>query len=163
MSRRILLVNHTASISGAERSLLDLLRGLPADVAATVACPPGPLATEVAALGVPVVALRGTDAGLKLHPTGTPRAVWSLLADGLTVGRTARRLGAGVMHANSTRAALACAVACWARGPALAAHVHDVVGEDRLSKAVRRVICATADVVLANSRYVAAGLRDCGP
>jgi glycosyltransferase involved in cell wall biosynthesis len=163
VARRVLLVNHTASISGAERSLLDLLRGLPGDVAAAVACPPGPLAEEVAALGLPVVRLRGTDAGLKLHPVGTPRAIASLLADGLAIARAARRSGAVVLHANSTRAALACAVARVARGPALAVHVHDVVGRDRVSAVVRGVIGASADVVLANSRYVADGLRETPP
>jgi L-malate glycosyltransferase len=151
-------VSHTARISGAERTLLDLLRALPDDVRPLVACPPGPLYDEVAGVGLPVVRLRGTDAGLKLHPVGTPRALWRLLADGVTVWRTARRHKASVVHANSTRAGLACALPRLAGGPALAVHVHDVLGPDRVSQIVRRAIDATADVVLANSRHVADGL-----
>ncbi|HEX7300579.1 MAG TPA: glycosyltransferase family 4 protein [Solirubrobacteraceae bacterium] len=162
-ARSVLLVNHTASVSGAEHSLLDLLGALPDEVVPVVACPPGPLAEAVAELGVRVVPLRGTDAGLKLHPTGTPRALAKLLADGVAVARAARRAGAVVVHANSTRAALACAIARASGGPALAVHVHDVLGRDRVSSVVRRVIAATADAVLANSKHVAASFIAAGP
>jgi L-malate glycosyltransferase len=158
VARSVLFVSHTARISGAEHTLLDLLRALPDDVGRVVACPPGPLHDEVATMGIPVVALRGTDAGLKLHPVGTPLALWRLLADGVTIRRAATRHRTSLFHANSTRAGLACAVPRLAIGPALAVHVHDVLGADRVSRIVRRVIDATADVVLANSRHVATGL-----
>jgi glycosyltransferase involved in cell wall biosynthesis len=162
VSHRVLLVSHTARISGAEHTLLDLLRGLPRDVAATVACPRGRLADEVGALGVPAIRLRGTDAGLKLHPVRTPRAAASLAADGVAVLRAARRRDATVVHANSTRAALSCAVARALGGPPLAVHVHDVLGEDRVSTLVRAAIVATADVVLANSEHVRASVERAG-
>jgi L-malate glycosyltransferase len=153
--RSVLFVSHTARISGAERTLLDLLPALPEDVRPVVACPPGPLRDELATAGVHVVSLRGTDASLKLHPIGTPRALSQFLADGITVRRAARRHRASVVHANSTRAGLACALPRLVGGPALAVHVHDVLGPDRVSQTVGRVIDATADVVLANSRHVA--------
>jgi glycosyltransferase involved in cell wall biosynthesis len=164
VARHVLYVNHTASVSGGERSLLDLLRGLPDDIAATVASPPGELAGEVAALGVSTARLRGTDAGLGVHPTRTPRAVAALTGDGLTLLRHARRHGVALIHANSVRAALACAVARRLGGPPLAVHVHDILGTDRISSAVRAVVNSTADVVLANSECVRATVeRPGGP
>ncbi|MEA2178714.1 MAG: L-malate glycosyltransferase [Solirubrobacteraceae bacterium] len=160
----VLFVNHTSRVSGAEHTLLDLLRGLPNGAAAAVACPPGDLGDRVAALGVPSVRLRGTDAGLALHPVRTPQALAGLAVDGVRVLRAARRRGSGVVHANSTRAALSCAVARRLGGPPLVVHVHDVLGDDRVSRLVRAVILATADVVLANSEHVRASVeRPDGP
>jgi glycosyltransferase involved in cell wall biosynthesis len=160
----VLFVSHTARVSGAEHTLLDLLRGLPDGMEATVACPPGDLAERVAALGVPCVRLGGTDAGLALHPVRTPVALARLVADGARVLRAARRRATTVVHANSTRAALSCAVARRLGGPPLVVHVHDVLGDDRVSSLVRAVIVATADVVLVNSEHVRAGIeREGGP
>lgn len=59
---RVLYVNHTATVSGGERSLLTLLRALPREVEATVACPPGELADRVAATSATVAARRGPTA-----------------------------------------------------------------------------------------------------
>jgi hypothetical protein len=52
---RVLYVNHTAAVSGAEHSLLSLLSGLPGDVEPVLAAPRGRLTEEAAALGVPPV------------------------------------------------------------------------------------------------------------
>ena len=50
---RVLYVNHTAEVSGGERSLLALLAALGARVQPCVATPPGPLQEAVEQLGVP--------------------------------------------------------------------------------------------------------------
>ncbi len=78
--------------------------------------------------------------------------------------RAARARGADVVHANSTRAALSCGLARRLGGPALAVHVHDVLGDDRVSRLVAGVIGSSADVVLANSAYVRGTVeREGGP
>jgi len=48
---RVLYVNQTAQVSGAERSLLDILDNLGGAVDPFVACPPGQLADEIVARG----------------------------------------------------------------------------------------------------------------
>jgi hypothetical protein len=80
---KVLYVNHTSTVSGVERSLLGLLRYLPAAVEPVVACPTCPLAEEVRALGVEVQWLSGTSASLRLHPLHTSRGVAEIVWSGL--------------------------------------------------------------------------------
>src|SRR3954471_7997184 len=66
-SVRILFCNHTGLVSGAERSLLELVGGLHArGEEVLVASPAGPLGRHVAALGVPHEEVPGTTASFKL-------------------------------------------------------------------------------------------------
>src|ERR1700727_1399339 len=88
---RVLYVNHTALVSGSERSLLSLLGGLPDSVKAHVATPPGPLAQAVEDLGIPVSSIAATAGSLRLHPAYTPRALGELSLAALQVRRVARR------------------------------------------------------------------------
>ena len=88
---RVLYAAHTALVSGAERSLLELLRGLPPDVEALLACPPGPLAEEVVASGIGWTGLPATAGSLKLHPVHTPVALSELVRIALRLRRVARR------------------------------------------------------------------------
>jgi len=74
----VLLVNHTSEISGGERSLLDLLRGLPSTVLAVVACPPGDLQDAARSADLEVRSLRGIDGSLRLHPLHSSRAAVEL-------------------------------------------------------------------------------------
>jgi glycosyltransferase involved in cell wall biosynthesis len=156
---RVAITSHTARISGAEHTLLDFLTALPPGVHVEVGAPAGPLSERVRALDAPWFPLRGTDAGLKLHPIRTPVAAATLVADGLAVARRARRQRLDVIHANSTRAALSAAVARLLGGPPVVVHLHDVLGDDRVSRLVRWVVARSADAVLANSAHVAATLR----
>jgi glycosyltransferase involved in cell wall biosynthesis len=155
----VAIVSHTARISGAEHTLLDFLTALPDGLRVEVGAPAGPLTDRVRALNVTSFPLRGTDAGLKLHPTRTPLAVATLVADGLTLARRARRQGLDVIHANSTRAALSAAVARLRGGPPVVVHLHDVLGDDPVSRLVRWVVRHSAGAVLANSTHVASTLR----
>ena len=111
---RVLYLNHTGETSGAERSLLTLLEGLPDDVWPLVACPDGPLVAAASSLGVPVELVAGTNASLRLHPVRTPRAIGEILASAWRVrgvgrsrgrGPGARQLGAGGADRGARQAA----------------------------------------------------------
>jgi len=155
---KVLYVNHTARMSGAEHTLVELLGDLPSGVSAVLAAPAGPLSDAVAPLGVPVVRLRGTHGGFKLHPLHTSRAIGELVLDGLALRRAARACGAQLVHANSTRAALAAALTLRRADAALVVHLHDVLGDDPLARLVRAVIRRRARLVLANSACAARAL-----
>jgi len=86
---RVLYVNHTATVGGAEHSLLTLLGQRPDGISACVACPPGPLAEAVSDLGYPTLSLPETTANLKLHPIRTPRAVGEIARGALAIERYA--------------------------------------------------------------------------
>ena len=49
---RVLFVNHTGLVSGAEHSLLTLIDGLPSEVVGGLACPAGPLAEMARERGI---------------------------------------------------------------------------------------------------------------
>ncbi len=150
---KVLYLSHTALMSGAERSLLTLLEGLPPDVEPVLACPRGPLSAAARHLGVPVIKVSGTEGSLRLHPVHTPRAIFDLGRTAVEARRAARRVGADLVHANSTRAGLAAI-----SGPPSIVHVRDRLPPGMLSDATLRTLSARSRLLIANSRYTAARL-----
>jgi glycosyltransferase involved in cell wall biosynthesis len=159
---RVLYVNHTATVSGSERSLLSLLAALPPSVQASVACPPGRLAEEVEELAIPVTPITATAGSLRLHPAHTPRALAEMSLAALQVHRAARRHGAEVVHANSIRAGIELGLAHVSPAASLV-HVRDCLPPGRATTATMRMIAATATTVVANSHYTAASVRRFAP
>jgi glycosyltransferase involved in cell wall biosynthesis len=158
----VLFVNHTAEVSGGERSLLILLRSLPRDVHAAVAAPRGALLDAVRELRVPAGEIRGTAGSLRLHPLHTPQALAEMTVAAQQVRRAARAHRAEVVHANSIRAGIVAAIARPAPAPAVV-HVRDVLPAGPATSATLRLIAATASVVVANSRYTASSVRAAAP
>ncbi len=154
---RVLYVNHTSLVSGAERSLLTLLCAVDREEVAGLACPPGPLAQRAAGLGVPVHEIAGTTGSFQLHPRRTAIAVAEMARMGLQLRRIARRAAADLLHANSVRAGLAGAIARDEGRLPLVVHVRDCLPDSRAGRAVRGVLCARSDRLIAISRYVEAG------
>jgi len=157
---KVLYTNHTAEVSGSERSLLTLLAALPAGVEPRVATPPGPLAAAVSELGIPVSNIAATAGSLRLHPAHTPRAVVEMSTAALQIRRVARLHAADLVHANSIRAGvelglgrLAPSVVC----------VRDCLPSGVASTATMRLIAATSTTVVANSGYTAESVRRLAP
>jgi glycosyltransferase involved in cell wall biosynthesis len=153
---RVLYANHTSRISGAEWALLDLLAGLPSDICPVVACPKGPLAQAVGALGVPVSTVGEADASFRLHPWQTPRGVVQLVLAGLVLKRLASRVAADLIHANSVRTGLMALVSAKLGGPPVIVNVHDCLPRTRLANLVRRLLLSDASALIANSNYTGA-------
>jgi L-malate glycosyltransferase len=150
---RVLYVNQTGAVSGAERSLLDLLGALPEEIEPVMACPDGPLAEHVRALGVPWRRIPATDASFRLHPRHTPRALAELGAQAAAV--RAAGGGARLVHANTTRAAIAAVAARRLGGPPVVAHVRDWVPPGRAAELTLRFVSRGSALTLANSRFAA--------
>jgi glycosyltransferase involved in cell wall biosynthesis len=158
----VLYVSHTSQISGAERSLLDLLRSLPDDAHASAAVPAGPLRGALGELGIPTSKLTGTTGSLRLHPLHTPRALAELATSAWQLRRAARDLAPDVGHANSIRAGIILALARL-RGVARVVHVRDCLPPSAAGTAAARLVAASADVVVANSHYTAEWFRAAAP
>jgi L-malate glycosyltransferase len=156
---RVLYLNHTGTVSGAEHALLTLLSRLPDRIEPTVACPDGPLAAAVKDLGIPVVAVSGTSASLRLHPVHTSRAVVEIARTAMGVRSLARDTGADLVHANSIRAGVIAAGARRLGGPPVAVHLHDRLPGGALSSATSTALAYGADGILACSSYVLGPLR----
>jgi hypothetical protein len=88
---RVLYVNHTSDISGAEHSLLVLVGALPSGVAAEVTCPNGTLAEEIRALGLPVHPLATIRCGLRLGVRSAATGLCDVARVALTIARLSRR------------------------------------------------------------------------
>ncbi len=158
---KVLFVNHTAEVSGAERSLLSLLAALAETVDRRAAVPPGRLVGEIERLGIPVSPIAGTAGSLRLHPVHTPRAVAEMSLAALQVRRLARRHGVDLVHANSIRAGIVLGLARLS-ARATVVHVRDCLPPGPLTTASLRLI-ATATTVVANSRYTARSVQAAAP
>jgi L-malate glycosyltransferase len=159
---KVLYVNHTAEVSGSERSLLSLLAALPPNVQARVASPPGALMQATEQLGVPVTPITGTAASLRLHPLHTPRALADMSRAALQLHRAARRHRADVVHANSIRAGIELGLSRVSPAGAVV-HVRDCLPPSTMTTATMRLIAATADAVVANSDYTSSLVRVSAP
>lgn len=159
---RVLYVNHTAEVSGGERSLLTLLEALGPRVSAVVATPPGPLQLELQRIGIPTVAITGTAGSLRLHPLHTPVALAQMSTAAAQVHRAARAHRAEVIHANSIRAGVVLALGR-PSGTAAVAHVRDCLPPGVVSNMTLRLIARRASVVIANSGYTARSVRAAAP
>lgn len=156
---RVLYVNHVSQVSGAERTLLDLLSALPRSVERRLACPgpeEAPLPRAARDRGVDWVPLRGW------RPHRKPP--WRLLADLLGYRGATRNLlrvveesSPDLLHANSLPTALL-AMGCRNRPPVLW-HARDL----RLPEHVVRVLLAQVDRVIAISQCVAERLVALAP
>ena len=149
----ILYVDHTSLVSGAQRALLDLVGGLPSTVHPTIMCPPGALADMARDLGVRVVQFSGTSGSLRLHPWHTFKAAGEITLSALALKRTANKVQADVVHANSLRAGLMAGCARSLGGPPTVVHIHDALPPSPSAEMVRRLIRATADGVITISDY----------
>src|SRR5579859_1401102 len=155
---RVLYVNHTAAVSGAEHSLLALLAALPAGVDPVVATPPGALQREVQALGIVTTTITGTAGSLRLHPVHTPQALTEMSIAAWQLRRAVRRHRVELVHANSIRAGLVAAGARLKGVPSVV-HVRDCLPPGRTTRAIVRVLARSATVVVANSKYTAQALQ----
>ena len=157
---QVLYLSHTARISGAEHSLLDLLATLPAQVSPAVACPAGRLDAMVRAMSIPVVGVPGTDGSLRLHPWHSTRALVEMVGAALVVRRAAARMDANLVHANSVRAGLVAVLARRLGGPPAIVHLRDCLPASMVTCLVRRLISRYASVLVTNSDYTAASFVD---
>jgi glycosyltransferase involved in cell wall biosynthesis len=168
---KVLYVNHTAAVSGGERSLLDLLGALPGTVEARLATPRGQLQQRAEALGVQCTSIVGTAGSLRLHLLHTPRALAEMTAAAAQVARAVAREQPDIVHANSIRAGVVLGLARSSPLPGLrlprslpsVVHVRDCLPPGRASAATLRLIAATASTVIANSAYTAASVRAAAP
>jgi len=159
---KVLYLNHTAEVSGAERSLLGLLAALPGSVAARVAAPRGRLQASVEALDIPFTPILGTAGSLRVHPLHTPRAIAEMGIAAAQVRRAAARRQVAVVHANSIRAGVVLGLA---RVPdaARVVHVRDCLPAGIVTSATMRLIRASATTIVANSSYTARSVQASAP
>jgi L-malate glycosyltransferase len=153
---RVVLVNHTSTMSGAEVSLLDLVDGLTAGHDVTLAAPEGALASAVRTRGAAVEVIPAVEGSLRLDPRQTPATIAAIAASALAIRQVARRARADVIHVNSFRAGLSACLAAVLGAPRPLVHLHDCLPATAASRATEQILSAGAARILANSAYTAA-------
>jgi L-malate glycosyltransferase len=153
---RILHVDHTGVVGGAEHSLLALIGELHGRHDLLLAAPAGPLLERAERIGIATARLPPSDASWRMHPRRTPRALGALAVAGVRVRALARRGQIDVVHANSVRAGLIAAVARVLGGPPVVVHVRDRLGSGWARTLVKLVLGAAAARIVVVSRFTAA-------
>lgn len=136
---RIVYVNHTGNVSGAEQVLLEILRGLDrSQYEPYVLCPAeGRLAAEIKAEDVPCRWLPPVNSRFALRPDRVLRSVWHFWKAIAATRRHVRELEPGLVHANAIRSGIAASIATVGTGIPVLWHVHDILPRHVLSTAIR--------------------------
>ena len=158
---KILLVEFGSAISGAERSLLELVQGLRAEHEVTLACPTGPLADRAAELDVRVRALPASQLTFRIHPRHTLEGLVAMARAARRLRAIVRTLRPDVVHANSIRAGLLAIPAARGLSP-LVVHCRDALPPGPAGAVVRRTVLIGADAIVAISRHVATSFAGSG-
>lgn len=157
--RPILFVDHADALGGAERSLFLLMTFLDANRwQPHLVAPSGPLAEEASGAGIPV--------HLQDLPRlrGSSRSLLDLWQEAVRISKTAREIGAVLVHSNTVRATAYASFAARLAQRPLVWHMRDfwlseaepaAKWADRLGKSI---FCRLAGRVVANSRAVAGHL-----
>jgi L-malate glycosyltransferase len=137
--KRIVYVNHTGSVSGAEKVLLHMLRGLDRTAYESVAlCPAeGDLCRMVAAEDVPYVTIPELQARFTWRPDRLLRYLISFVRIMAGLRGEIRRLNPAFVHANTLRAGIATTIATAGTGRLVIWHVHDIVPKHPISSIIR--------------------------
>lgn len=165
---RVVFLDHTAQLSGAEVTLSRLLPALEQVDAHVILATDGPLVTRLAQSGcsTEVLAMAEGSRSLRRAAVSLRRPPWrSALATTAHVVRLARRLRRlrpDVVHTNSLKSALYGGLAGRLAGIPVVWQVHDRVAEDYLPRLAVRIVRAAASRVpahiIVNSEATAATL-----
>jgi glycosyltransferase involved in cell wall biosynthesis len=167
--RKILFVDHTAVLGGAELSLVDLAFAYRRS-SQVLLFNDGVLRLRLEKLGVPVKVAEATQQMLKLRTSGGLNALKTIpelwrLAERLAV----EAQGFDLIHANSQKAFIVAALATLKGSPPIVWYLHDIITAKHFSSINRRIVVALANrfaaKVLVNSQatgkaFVAAGGKE---
>ena len=159
---RVLYINHTGMVSGAEHSLFELLRGLPDSVTASALCPSGPAALTLRDLGLPVYDMAPVNLGFRLRIAHTPVMMTRLFRQSRHLAAIIRRTRPHLVHANSTRAGLLCLVPTSTPNVPVLVHIRDCLPASPSGRLLGRLLSARADIIICNSAYVASAFEPNG-
>jgi glycosyltransferase involved in cell wall biosynthesis len=137
--KRILYINHTGNVSGAERVLVSMLRSLDrAEYEPFVSCPAeGDLQRLVEQESIQCLTIPSIHARFTLRPGRLLRYAWSLCRALAAIRKTIREIEPDIVHANTLRAGIAATLASTGASQTVIWHVHDILPRHPISTAIR--------------------------
>jgi glycosyltransferase involved in cell wall biosynthesis len=136
---RIVYLNHTGKVSGAERVLVNVIERLDRErFDPYVLCPEdGELSQLVTAVGVPCAPTRAVHARFTWRIDGLFKTAVSIGKAIVDVRRRLDWLNPDLVHANTLRAGIVASLAAIGTNRAVIWHVHDILPKHPLSTAIR--------------------------
>ena len=113
------------------------------------------IADEATARGLAHYPLPTIDLSLRMDAVETTTGLAQLARGGMRVHRAARDFGAQVIHANTLRAGLMCAIAAPRTRRPVVVQSHEHLKRDPVSQSVRQVLSRTAGAVVAVCEHTA--------
>jgi L-malate glycosyltransferase len=156
---KVLFVEHSSEIGGAQHSLLELVRALKTRHAVTVAVPEGPLAQVLRRESVTVVAIPASQLTFRLSFPASLIEGARAVAARSAIARCISRGRPDIVHANTLRAGLITPRFRW--GAPLVVHCRDLLPAGSIADLVRRSVMSRSSAVIAVSTTAAA--RFAGP
>jgi glycosyltransferase involved in cell wall biosynthesis len=146
-------VNHTARVSGGERSLLELMSALRDHVEPILACPPGDLSRRAEAQGVRTVGIDPIEIGFGSGPRDLVPAGGRLVRTAASVATLSRKFRVDVIHAASTRAGIVAAGAALGGSRRPVVDVRDALPRGPMAAAVRWTLRLSSRALVFNSQF----------
>jgi glycosyltransferase involved in cell wall biosynthesis len=159
---RVLYLDHTGRVSGAERSLLELMGGAKEFAEVLLACPEGELWDRARAGGIRTLRIEPLRGSFGSSPRELLTAAAVLVRTGIRVRAIVRRHRVDVIHAISPRAGMIAAL-CGPGGPGRVVDVRDAMPQGLLGAVVRRLLRMTAHALVFNSSFTWARFGPAGP
>lgn len=155
---RIIYLNHSGKVSGAEISLLTFFKGLRErkEIEPILACPAeGALKKRAQSMDLPVVNIESFEAGFTSNPLTFLTYGVKLLGIGKKFASIVKEIKADLIDANSVRAGLVASVSSLFHKIPILVHVRDCVPRNKIGILTRRIIARRALKIVTNSSYVA--------
>jgi glycosyltransferase involved in cell wall biosynthesis len=149
---RVVFVNHTGAVSGAEQVLINLVKGLERPAYELIAiCPvEGDLGRMLRAEGVRCIPLPPVEARFAWRPGLLWKAFTSLTRAIVSLRKTLAKIDPDIIHANTLRAGIAVSLASIGTGRKVVWHIHDKLPQHAFSMVIRIAV-----LLLRPSRIVA--------
>ncbi|MUT68055.1 glycosyltransferase family 4 protein [Paenibacillus sp. NEAU-GSW1] len=158
---KVVLYNHTSSVSGAEINLLVTAAQM-AHVHLVLYAPEGELLERARAQGLETVVLSGFSARLSRNPLKLAAGIGGMLRAGWRFASAVRGSGADVIHANSMRAGMMASMFRWRHRIPAVWHLHDMPPKGIIGSLIKLFAGLSARSLIAISRSVSDGMRTKG-
>ncbi|RXZ83394.1 glycosyltransferase family 1 protein [Paenibacillaceae bacterium] len=151
--------NHTSEVSGAEVSLLLMMRNL-SRTKPVLFAPEGELTERARAAGIEVIIVPSFSARNSRNPLRLLAGALAMIWFSLLFARAAKQRQVDLIHANSIRAGLMTALFAFYHRVPIVWHVRDMPPEGIVGKAIRSLASRTVRAVVVISNAVLAKFTD---
>lgn len=138
---RVVFVNHTGKVSGAEKILLHMIAGLDREIyePRLVCATDGPLAEVASSQGVPCQTVAPLQARFTKRPDMLMRYGFSIIGSVMNLRSCIKQNAPDIIHCNTVRAGIVTTIATLGMKAPVIWHVHDILPDHPITSVIRRL------------------------